>query len=208
MESTSIRERLIRSYSRNPEARDERPIRRWKLDERERFCRILLREGKRRLLELGAGTGRDGAFFLSMGMEVLATDITPRMVEICRSKGLTARLLDACAIDLPRESFSAVYAMNCLHHVPKREFGKALQGTFSVLEAGGLFYLCNFGGRDHEGTLPRDPYSPPRFYSLYSEEAIRKAVSGLFSIEDFRSFDIRGPLPAQAMILRKKATPA
>lgn len=45
-------------------------------------------DGRRSLVELGAGTGHDSLFFKEQGLDVVAIDISPRMVEHCRAKGL------------------------------------------------------------------------------------------------------------------------
>ena len=40
-----------------------------------------------RLLEVGAGTGQDAVFFRDNGMDVVATDLTPEMVDRCARRG-------------------------------------------------------------------------------------------------------------------------
>ncbi len=52
---TNLRE----SYNRNAAERNQYSIEVWKVEERQQFLDVLQKEGKRRLLEIGAGPGRD-----------------------------------------------------------------------------------------------------------------------------------------------------
>jgi SAM-dependent methyltransferase len=72
----------------------------WKLAERAAFL-VRQAEHCRRLLEIGAGTGQDAAFFAEHGLEVLATDLSLQMVARCRDKGLDARVLDFAELGGP-----------------------------------------------------------------------------------------------------------
>jgi SAM-dependent methyltransferase len=58
----------------------------WKLAERRAF-RERLAPGAR-LLEIGAGTGQDSAYFQQEGCVVVAADLSAAMVEHCRAKGI------------------------------------------------------------------------------------------------------------------------
>src|SRR5690348_11795635 len=88
----------------------------WKLAERQAFGDRLAPGA--RLLEIGAGPGHDSTYFQDEGFAVVAADLSPAMVEICRSKGIEAHVMDFLHLDFPDGSFDAVFAMNCLLHVP------------------------------------------------------------------------------------------
>src|SRR4051812_16607551 len=90
----------------------------WKLAERAAFLDRVRAARLTRLLEIGAGTGQDSVYFRDHGIEVIATDLSPGMVERCRSKGIDARVMDFLHLDFAADSFDAVHAMNCLLHVP------------------------------------------------------------------------------------------
>ncbi len=67
---------LRNSYSHKDrvEERDNSEIVSWKQVERQHFLSLLQQEGKQRLLEVGAGTGKDGKFFQNHGLEVALTE--------------------------------------------------------------------------------------------------------------------------------------
>ena len=62
-------------YEQNAAQRDAHPKTAWKVEERQRFLAYLQNEGKRRLLEVGAGTGQDAEFFRDNGMDVVCADL-------------------------------------------------------------------------------------------------------------------------------------
>ena len=77
---------LRESYGRKTRERDLDAIRPWKAEERLRFLNLLQAEDRRTLLELGAGPGKDSAFFRDRGLDVVCIDLSPEMVALCESK--------------------------------------------------------------------------------------------------------------------------
>ncbi|GAA4985570.1 class I SAM-dependent methyltransferase [Actinopolymorpha pittospori] len=163
--------------------RSEKPE--WKRQERETFLERLRAEDCQRLLEVGAGTGQDSAFFLHEGLDVLATDLSPVMVAHCRAKGVDARVADFLNLEVPPASFDAVYAFNCLLHVPNTDLSAALEAIQTVMKPGGLFFLGVYRGRGHEGPLERDDHVPWRFFSWCTDEQIQRFTSRYFETVDF-----------------------
>ena len=129
------------------------------------------------------------------------------MVALCESKGLAARVMDLADLDFPPDTFDAVYAPNCLLHVPDRELPGVLRGARSVLKPGGLFYLGVYGGIDHEGVWEDNPYDPKRYLSFRTDERLRKIVAGAFGVHTFRRIALDGRrdgLHFQSLVLRKR----
>ncbi len=202
-----LRAGLRASYGRKARERVLNAVKPWKAEERLRFLALLRSEGARTLLELGAGPGKDGEFFRDHGLDVVCTDLSPEMVALCESKGLAARVMDLSDLDFPPGTFDAVYALNCLLHVPDRDLPAALRGIRAALKPGGLFYLGVYGGRDHEGVWTDDPYDPKRFFSFRTDERLREIVAGSFEVHSFRpiALDERADgLHFQSVILRKR----
>ena len=196
---------LRASYDAMAASRDGRPVAAWKVEERARFLAELKAEGKTELLEIGAGPGRDGKFFQDIGLSVICTDLSPEMVALCRKKGLEAHVMDFLHLDFPAASFDAVFALNCLLHVPKADLRSVLQKIAALLRARGLFYMGVYGGEDVEGPWPEDTYEPNRFFSYYMDTKILDIVRNVFTLVYFRriELDTPGPVHFQSMILRK-----
>jgi SAM-dependent methyltransferase len=174
--TTDVTRILRDAYDRRVEERATRSAPAWETAERDIFLEFLRREGVTTLLELGAATGSDAAFFKAHGFEVACIDLSPRMVERCRARDLVAHVMDVADLRFPPDSFGAVYAMNCLVHVPRAELRGVLEGISPVVEPGGLFYLGLYGGREFEGVSDDDDFEPKRFFCHYPDEDLRVHV--------------------------------
>lgn len=188
--SRSQRNSLRTSYEKKAEARDRKQISPWKQKERQSFLDLLNAEGCHTLLELGSGPGRDGLFFQKNGLDVTCTDLTPEMIKHCRQKGLKAQVVDMADLPFAPASFDAVYAMNSLLHLRKRELPTALYGIRRVLVKNGLFYMGVWGGWNFEGILEDDSYRPKRFFSFFDDDLLQETLSDWFDIVSFKSMPI------------------
>lgn len=175
----------------------------WKLAERAAFLARLQDDGGGRLLEIGAGTGQDSMFFARHGIEVVATDLSPAMVGHCRAKGLDARVMDVMRLDFPAGSFDAVYALNCLLHVPNADLPRALAVIHRLLRPGGWLYLGVWGGESSEGPTEGDQHEPARFFSFRTDEQIKRFASEHFTVADFHVVEPGGGLHFQSLTLRR-----
>jgi SAM-dependent methyltransferase len=138
---------------------------------------------------VGAGTGHDSLYFQGQGLRVLCTDLSPAMVELCRAKSLDAHVADFLSLGVPPASFDAVYAMNCLLHVPTPDLARVLEAIGEVLVPGGLFYAGTWGGVDEEGPVRDDRYPAPRFFAFRSDRRMREALAGCFRVLSFTTVD-------------------
>ena len=182
---------LRRAYDRHADEREQNNPEPWKLALRQAFLGLLQAERARTLLEVGAGPGKDSLFFQQQGLDVTAVDLSPAMVELCRQKGLRASAGDIREQDFPPSSFDAVYSLNCLLHVPKRELPAVLAAIQRVLRPGGLFFLGLWGGPDREGIWEGDQYEPKRFFSFHTDDGIRAAVCPFFDELAFQALPSR-----------------
>jgi SAM-dependent methyltransferase len=200
-----VRENLRLAYDGAADRRDRRDKKPWKLAERAAFLRRLQQANSTRLLEIGAGTGQDSAFFASCGLDVVATDISPAMVDRCRAKGLDARVLDFSQLEFSAESFDAVYAMNCLLHVPNAELPAVLASIERVLRPGGLFFLGVYGGSEASGEGPAewDDHVPVRFFSWRTDDQIAQFASASFELVDFHIAQPGTEYRFQSLTLRR-----
>jgi SAM-dependent methyltransferase len=198
---------LRASYDRGADERERNSPETWKQDERREFLGLLQAEQRLTLLEIGSGPGKDSLYFQEQGLDVTCTDLSPAMVELCQQKGLRAYVRDFLHLELPPASFDAVYALNCLLHVPKRDLPAVLESIQQLLVPGGLFFLGLWGGRDSEQVWEGDSYEPKRFFSFHTDAGIRSAVQPYFEEVSFRTLTV-SPSPDlhfQRLILRHRA---
>jgi SAM-dependent methyltransferase len=197
---------LRTAYNREQaEQRDQAVKEAWKVTERQQFLLLLQQEGKASLLEIGAGTGNDGLFFRDNGMDVVCTDLSPAMINLCREKGLQAYVMDFLGLDFPPGSFDAIYALNCLLHVPTHALPAVLGKLRELLRPGGLFFLGVYGGIEQEGPHEEDWQHPPRFFAHHTDAFMQRAVAPYFVLVSFKAIPLQShPWHFQSMILRYK----
>jgi SAM-dependent methyltransferase len=208
-----IRAGLLAAYGpAGARSRDEKDKPAWKLAERAAFLDRLRHDGCRTLLEIGAGTGQDSLYYATAGLDVTATDLSPAMVASCQAKGLRAEVMDFSLPVFAGGSFDAVYAMNCLLHVPNSELPAVLAAVRQLVRPGGLLFLGVYGGEGEEGSMSGDDHDPPRFFSWRTDQQIQDFAGQFFEIVDFHvvriSSDVHG---FQSLTLRCPAaagTPA
>jgi SAM-dependent methyltransferase len=209
MMSGNVRENLREAYDKMACERDAASVQDWKLVERWKFLEILVQEGKQTLLEIGAGIGKDGAFFQEHGLSVLCTDLSPENIRICKGKGLVAEVMDFTDLQFSEGSFDAVYALNCLLHLTKKEMPMVLRSINDIMKSDGLFYLGLYGGYDHEGVYPEDAYEPKRFFSFYDDDHLKRVVGEVFDIYAFKQIATGEKNPDmhfQSVVLRKRSS--
>lgn len=199
-----IRAELLTAYGpAGTRYRDELEKPAWKLAERAAFLGRLQHGECRSLLEIGAGTGQDSLYFAAAGLDVTATDLSPDMVASCRAKGLRAEVMDFSEPLFAGGSFDAVYAMNCLLHVPNSELPAVLAAVRQLLRPGGWFFLGVYGGEGEEGSMAGDDHVPPRFYSWRTDKQIQDFAGQFFEIVDFHVVKIRSDVHGfQSLTLR------
>jgi SAM-dependent methyltransferase len=103
--------------------------------------------GPRRVLEVGCGTGAFAERMLKeLGADVVALDLSPRMVELARERGVEALVGTAEALPFRGEEFDCVVANWVLHHVP--DLDRGLAEIARVLRPGGCLLAATFGEED------------------------------------------------------------
>jgi len=197
---------LRKSYDSRAEVRDNGNIPAWKIEERANILSLLQKEGKQTLLEIGAGTGWHGKFFQESGLAVVCTDLSPENVRLCQAKGLTAYRMDFMNLEFVEHSFDAVFALNCLLHVPRPDLPQVLGVIRGLLKPGGLFYLGQYGGKYYEGVWPEDQYEPKRFFCFHTDEQMQEAAAQYFEVLSFKQVELEDEdeFHFQSLILRRK----
>ena len=203
-----LRLSLQTAYNSKAHERDQKAIPEWKLDERKVFLSLLTQEKKKSLLEIGAGSGKDSAFFQENGLTVFCTDLSSEMVKLCQQKGLAAKTLDFADLDSLKTSFDSVYALSSLLHLPKKELPTVLSSIDALLKPNGLFYMGVYGGYNSEGIWEGDSYRPKRFFSFFTDVALKRIVSEVFYLHSFKHISLTetasSNLHYQSLILRKR----
>jgi ubiquinone/menaquinone biosynthesis C-methylase UbiE len=119
----------------------------------------------RRVLDVGCGLGGTTERFVKeLGADVQAIDLSPRMVELTRARGVDAQVADAQKLPFRDGEFDCVFAGWVLYHVPDLE--QAIGECARVLRPGGRLVASSYFENNLEelwalieGLPPRDPLS-------------------------------------------------
>jgi SAM-dependent methyltransferase len=91
-----------------------------------------------RLLDVGCGPGDlTQRFAEELGAHVCAVDISERMVDLAKARGLDAQVADVENLPFAADDFGCVFAAWVLYHVPGLE--QAIAECARVLQPGGRF---------------------------------------------------------------------
>jgi SAM-dependent methyltransferase len=88
-----------------------------------------------RVLDIGCGPGNLTEQFVRDGTDVRAIDISPRMVELTRARGVDAQIADVESIPFGDGEFDCVFAGWVLYHAP--DLDQAIAECARVLRPGG-----------------------------------------------------------------------
>ena len=124
------------------------------------FLKFVPRKAK--ILDLGCGSGRDSAFFASLGFDVVAVDGS---AELCKRAKEIYGIDAVCTLfeDLSfDEEFDAVWACASLLHVSKKDMPNILKKVSAALKPEGVLYVSfKYGNTEH--------VSNGRFFNDYTE---------------------------------------
>jgi SAM-dependent methyltransferase len=130
-----------------------------------------------RVLEIGSAGGRDALALEERGLVVRRTDVTPAFVELMRSRGHDAELLDPLTDDLVDERhgpYDGVWANACLLHVAREDLPTVLRNLAGATRPGGALAMTLKEGDGEEWSVHGHVRAPRRF--VYWREAPLRAV--------------------------------
>ena len=134
----------------------------------EKFITALPEAGK--VLDAGAGPGKDALKMRAAGLQVTALEPTPEFADLIEASGIPLIRQDFDGIPEPGE-YDGVWASFSLLHVERSDCYRHIQQIHNALKPGGLLVL---GMKLGEGAK-RDPLG--RYYCYYSEQELLSMLS-------------------------------
>ncbi|HEY2880517.1 class I SAM-dependent methyltransferase [Nocardioides sp.] len=143
-----------------------------------RFAGMVSQGG--RVLEIGSGSGRDAAALERAGLFVRRTDITAAFVEILRSGGHRADLVDPLYDDLadpaaPGTPYDGIWADASLLHVDRDDLPTVLTRLARATRRGGTLFVSVKEG-DGEDWSTHGNVTTPRFFTFWRDEPLRSVM--------------------------------
>lgn len=122
-----------------------------------------------RIIEIGAGFGRDAEYIESRGYSVERTDATEAFVALLQEKGHCAR-----PFNILKDSFTNLYdlvfANAVFLHFTRQELSEVLRKVWSALKDRGILSFAVKKGQGEEWTM--DKLDRPRYFCYWGEPEI------------------------------------
>ncbi len=156
------------------------------------FTEMIVAEGRRTVLDVGAGPATDAASFLEAGIVYTGVDLAVANGVLAAQAGATT--IAASLFDLPfrAATFDSGWSMSTLMHVPTKEVDGAMQAICRTLVPGAPLMIGQWGGSlgdvDSDHTVP----GLPRLFSLRTAIHNRELLSRHGTIERWEVRDV-GP---------------
>ena len=139
------------------------------------------------VLDLGCGSGRDSAYFISCGYDVTAMDASDEMCDLASIHiGQDVLKLSFAEIDF-KEVFDGIWACASLLHVPGDEIEDVFTKVVNSLKMNGVLYMSFYYG-DEEGE------QGGRYYKNYRTKSLKELIghhTDLEIIEIDKCTDVR-----------------
>ena len=195
---------LVAYYNNEVQARVGRDLPDERVARRTAYLQRLARDGRRLVLEIGCGPGRDGQAIATAGFDYTGVDLASASVETCRSLGLKAEV--ASVLDLPFEdaTFDAGWTMSTLLHVADEDLDQALAEIVRVLRPSAPLAIGLWGATESSEEVWQDDsgFGPGRFFSIHTDDGLRAALEPHGTVEEWLTWDDGGTMHYQWAVLR------
>lgn len=176
---SSYKEQTIKVYDENAEELSKKFSSFMELHRRKEFKKLLELVPTGKLLDLGCGSGDHAFFFKEQGLDVTCVDLSEKMIELCRKKGLNAKVMDIEDLKFEDNSFDVVWSVTSLLHIKKENLSKVIEKVHKILKDKGIFYVCVKEG-DGEETV-----DDGRFFVYWQKDDLLKYFEELFEMIEY-----------------------
>jgi SAM-dependent methyltransferase len=166
------------------------------------YIELLRAEGRRSVLEVGAGPGRDGTAFAQAGLAYAGVDLAAASAGACRALGLDVRVASVLELPFADGAFDAGWTMSTLLHVADADLDAAIDEIVRVLRPAAPLAVGLWGGRDLEGPAGEATHGPARFFSFRSDEKVRAALERHGVVEQWETWPGASDLHYQFAVVR------
>ncbi|MGB3734507.1 MAG: class I SAM-dependent methyltransferase [Ilumatobacter sp.] len=155
----------------------------WRVAWLAEFADSIRAEGRRSVIDVGAGPATDAPAFLDAGVEYVGIDLAVANGVLANESGATVVAASLFDLPFPDASFGSGWSMSTLMHVPTNEVADAMRSICRVLVPGAPLMIGQWGGTlgdiDSDHTVP----GLPRLFSLRSADTNRELLGRHGSIE-------------------------
>ncbi len=161
----------------------------WRVAWAEEVAATFRADGRRTLLDVGAGPGTDAASFRRAGIDPVGVDLAIGNASLAARAGATVVPASLFDLPFPDRVFDAGWSMSTLMHVPVDHVDAAISEVCRVLRPGAPLVIGQWGGSlgdiDSEATVP----GFPRLFSLRSADHNHALLARHGTIERWETRD-------------------
>lgn len=131
-----------------------------------------------KLLEIGAGGGRDAHVLVGLGYDYLGTDISGGLVEEARKNNPGVTFVEKSVYDLDYDSeFDGFWCSAVLLHVPRNRIGEALEPIHRAMAPGAIgFISVKQGTGEHLEVDDKHTGNNKRLFVYWQGEDFRQVL--------------------------------
>lgn len=154
------------------------------------FIQVLEREGRRSVIDIGAGPGLDGDHFVAAGMEYVGIDLALGNAQLAAGRGVTVLHADLRALPVRRHAFRAAWSMSALMHLSEDGVGAAVREMADALEPGSPMVVGMWGGDYGDVVSENGIAGQRRLFSLRSCDRNAALLANGGEIESMTTWDL------------------
>ena len=152
------------------------------LKRRTEFSRFLELIPGSRILDVGCGAGDHALYFAAQGLDVSCVDISPRMVKLCKQKGLKAQVMDIEDLRFEDNSFDGIWAVTSLLHIPKAKMPSVVQKLYDIIKEKGMLYVSVREGDGEKLVSDKQDPATKRFFAFWRPSELLKLFEDKFDV--------------------------
>lgn len=145
-------------------------------DKIEKFISMLNKGA--RILDIGAGFGKDVSYFCDKGFDCIGIDFCDTFIKKSKEmySNVNIQKMDFLNIDFSSNSFDALWSRGALFHISKSDFSCMLKKLRDILKPAGLFYIQLIEGDCDTMLTEIGDVKSPAHYSYYSKNELNTVM--------------------------------
>lgn len=154
---------------------------------------IQMIEPKSKILDIGAGFGKDINYFCNKNFDCIGIDFCDNFIK--KSKKLydnvTIYKMSFLDVDFPQNTFDALWSRGALFHISKSDFKKVVKRLTDILKPNGIFYIQLIEGNHDDMIESIGDVEGAAYYSYYTSDELI-AIMNKYGFQYMKEYPVNG----------------